>query len=173
MTGVDPAVETPGEGIGHAVGILMPEHTVQNLAMIRVAVAIGIADQEDVGNTMHQRRVCRGQGQQPDGDVQSIGKGRDRSGFTIGSEVRQDLHGVARLRPVLGGVGILDRIRDPEPPAVVKGEVQRLLDIRLSGHELDLETRRDMKCLALVFGCAMRKFRDILHGRGLLGKSRS
>ena len=86
VTGVDPAVEAPGEGIGHAVGIAMAEHAVEDLARIGAAVAIGITQQEDVGNAMYQGRGCGGQGEQADRDVQAIGKGLDRAGPSIGAE---------------------------------------------------------------------------------------
>ena len=93
---------------------------------------------------------ARRQRQEADRDVQAVGEGLDLAGAGRSAEVREDLHRVARLRPLRGGVGILDRIGDPEPPAVVEGEVERLLDLGLGGDELDLEARRDMDRLALL-----------------------
>jgi len=157
VASVDPAVEAPGEGIGHAVGVAVAEDAVDNLARIGAAVAVGVAKQEDVGNAMDQGGGRPGQGDQADRDVQAVGERLDRAGFSIGAEVREDLHRVAWSGSLLGGIGILDGIRDPEPPVVVEGEVERLLDVRLGGHELNLETRRHMKRPALLIGRAVRE----------------
>src|SRR5207253_649565 len=84
-----------------------------------------------------------------DGNIQAVGIGGDFSRPAVGAEVLEDLHRIARLWS-LGGVGILDRFRDPEPAPGVKGNVERLMDVRLGGNELDLEPWRKMKGLALV-----------------------
>ena len=84
---------------------------------------------------------AEGRGEQADRDVQAVGEGRDRAGLPVRAEVREDLHRVAGLGPLLRGVGVLDRVGHPEPAPVVEREVQRLLDVRLGGHELDLEAR--------------------------------
>ena len=56
VAGVDPAVEAPGEGVGHAVRVAVAEDAVEDLARIGAAVAVGVAEQEDVGNAVHERR---------------------------------------------------------------------------------------------------------------------
>ena len=116
--------------------------------------------------------LAEGRGSTSDRDIQTVGEGRDRSSLAVGAEVREDLHRIARLGPFLGGVGILDGIGDPEPAAVVEGEVEGLVDVRLGGDELDLEAGRDVQCLLFLGGRAVGQRRDVLHRRGLLGKGR-
>jgi hypothetical protein len=54
-------------------------------------------------------------------------------------------------RASLAPSGVLDRLRHPQPPGRVEGDVDRLLDVRLRSDELDLKTGRQVKGLALLF----------------------
>ena len=74
--------------------------------------------------------------------------------------------------PGLRGIGILDRVGHPEPAPIVEGEVERLVDVRLGGDELDLEARRHVQRLLLLGGRPVRERRDVLHRRGFLAASR-
>ena len=52
--------------------------------------------------------------------------------------------------PSFVGIGILDGFGDPEPAAVVEVDVERLVDVRLGGDELDLEAGRQVEAAGLV-----------------------
>ena len=67
VAGVDPAVETPGEGIGHAVRVAVAEDPVEHLARVGPAVAVGIPHQVDVGDVVHERLAAEGSGKSPIG----------------------------------------------------------------------------------------------------------
>ncbi len=157
MAGVDPAVEAPGKGVGHAVGVAMAEDAVERLAAIGPAVAVLVRHQEDVGNAVHERRAGRWQGQDANRNIQAVGKGLDLRGPAIGAELGKDLDGVARLGPRACRVGVFHGIRNPEASAVIEGEIERLANIGLGGDKLDFKAGGQMKGLPLVLGRARGK----------------
>ena len=69
------------------------------------------------------------------------------------------------------GERILDGSRDPEPAPRIEGEVHRLVDVRLGGDELNLETGRKAKCLLLVLGLLPRRGADVFDKRILSASS--
>ena len=152
MTGVDPAVEAPGERVGHAVGVAVAEDAVEDIAAVGAAVAVGVAHQVDVGDVVDDRLAARRVGEQADRDVQAVGERLDLAGAAVGAEVGEDLDRVASRRPLRLGEGVLQCVGHPEPAAVVEGQVERLVDVRLRRHELDLEAGRQVQRLALVLG---------------------
>ena len=58
---------------------------------------------------------------------------------------------VSRHRALWSTVGILDRVGHQQPPLVIERDVHWLIDRRLAGEKLNLETRRQVK-LRLLFG---------------------
>src|SRR5262249_17864599 len=50
----------------------------------------------------------------------------------------------------------------PQPAAVVKRDVHRLVDVRLGCHQLNLEARRQMKSLAFLLRGSRLSWGDVL-----------
>ena len=57
VAGIDPAVEAPGEGVGHPVRVAVAEDAVEHVARVCLAVAVVVPKQEDIGNAVHERGV--------------------------------------------------------------------------------------------------------------------
>ena len=148
VAGVEPAVETPGKGIAHAVGVaLVTEWTVELLPQIGPAVAIGIPKVPDVGDAETDHSISVGI--EPHRYVQAVGEGRHLVGAAIGIGI---LENPDRIPPLLfkpDGIGILQGIADPEAPSGIEGEVERLVDLRLAGEELNLEALRQGEALEI------------------------
>src|SRR5262249_43824352 len=161
VAGVDPAVGAPGEGAGHAVGVLEAVALVGHGAAGGLAVAVGVGEGgggrgavEGGLGALARRARQGGQGQHADGDVEAVGEGGDLAGPAVGAEVLQDLYRVARLAAGRRREGVLDGVGDPEPAAVVEGEVDRLVDVRLGGDQLGVEAGRQVEGPALLGGGA-------------------
>ena len=67
------------------------------------------------------------------------------------------------------GVRIFDRVGQPDPPPLIKRHVQRLLNLRLGGDEVDLEPRRQLEQLLLVGRREPRRRADASGERVFLG----
>ncbi len=153
VAGVDPTVEAPREVAGHAVRVLVAVLRVQHGALVRLAVAVRVAHPPDAGNAVDDGalRLGRQQRQHADGNVELVGEGRDLARLAVGGEVLQHLDGVLPLElAVLLREGVLDGLGDPQTAAVVEIHVDRFMDVRLGGDELDLEAGRQMEQLGLV-----------------------
>ena len=98
VAGIDPAVEAPGEGVGHPVGVAVAEDSVEHLARVGPPVAVGVAHQVDVGDVMDQSARGRRQRQEPDRDIQAIGECLDLAGPAVGLKVGEDLDSITRSR---------------------------------------------------------------------------
>src|SRR5207244_11572785 len=86
--------------------------------------------------------------QDANGNVQTVGEGGDLAGPAVGAEVFEYLDGVAAFLPLGGRKRIFDRFRDPQPAAVVEGDVHRLMNVRFGGDQLCLETGPPVKRLS-------------------------
>ena len=75
MAGVDPAVEAPGEGVGHAVRVAVAEGAVEHLAAVGPAVAVAVAVARNVGDAVDDGALA--QRQHADRNVEPVGEGRD------------------------------------------------------------------------------------------------
>ena len=91
--------------------------------------------------------------------------------LAVGPEVLQDLDAVARGLSLGRGERVLERLGDPEPAAIVEGDVDRLVDLGLGGDELDHEPFGEVEGLALLLGRVRVGGRDVLGlGRGRVGR---
>ena len=151
VAGVEPAVETPGEGIAHAVGVaLVTEWAVELLSQVGPAITVGIPKVPDVGDTEADHSISVGI--EPHRYVQAIGEGCHLVRTTIGVGI---LKNPDRIPPLLfqpNRVGILQSVADPETPAGIEGEIQRLVNLRLAGEELDLEALRQSEAGEFLSG---------------------
>ena len=162
MAGVDPTVDPPREGIGHPVRVDVAESPVQHVARLGSSVAVGVAADPDVRDAEDDRSLRRGR--IADRDVQSVEKVSHLRRFPVHTDPGKDGQPVARRRIAHPGkplvarfhafpgdrIGILDGMRDPQPAGRVEGDVHRLPDVRLRGHELDLESGRKMEPFPLL-----------------------
>ena len=152
MAGVDPAVEAPGEGVGHAVGVAEAVRRRRATSrLVGLAVAVGVGEAVDVGDASRPApRRRRRAGRTPIGMFRPSANVVTLPGPAVGAEVVEDLDACrAASAPRLAGYGILDGVGDPEPAPVVEGEVHRLVDVGLGGDELDLEAGREVESPAL------------------------
>ena len=142
---VDPAVGHEPQGVLIAMGVREVERTKQHLALFRPAIAILVRQLPQVRNRPHDRLGPRAERQNANGDVQLVGEFLRPLRPAVRTEVGQDRQAVAGLRGVGGGERILDRVRHPQPSPRVKGQIHRLLNLRLRRHQLDLEAGRQFE----------------------------
>jgi hypothetical protein len=159
MRGIHPAIQAEAEAAAHAVGVFfITERAEDHFADIGFVVAIGVGEVPDVRDAPGDAaRFVLGlvPGLHARGDVQSVGEVGDFVGFAITVGVFEDLDGIAavfdasslRIGPTgfVSRVGVLDGAADPEPTARIEGHVDRLIDHRLTGEELDLKARQHMQ----------------------------
>ena len=144
MTRVDPTVEVSTKRVVHSVRVPLEAHwTVQPDTFVRAVISIGISQQPDVGNAIHDRPALNRD--DADRNIQAIGKRRDlvRSAVPVG--VFQDLDAVATRFVERHGKRVLGGIGDPQSAALVKGDVHRLEDIGFRRNQLDFESGRQAK----------------------------
>ena len=101
-------------------------------------------DVEDAGDAVDDRFVAADR-EDADGNVQIVGECRDLPRAAVGPKIFQDLHRIARRSALFRGKWILHGIGDPQTPALIEGDVDRLMNIRLGSHELNGKPRRQMK----------------------------
>ncbi len=172
MRGVNPAVEAPGERVGHAVRVAKAVGLIKRFAFVSLAVAVSVGEALDVRNAVDQRRLTAGHRQDADRDVQAVGERGDFPGVAVGTEVGEDLDRIARGLAVGGGEGIFERVGDPEPAEVVERDVHRLVDFGFGRDEFGDESRRQMKCLDLFLRSSRRLRRDVLGAGARRGVAR-
>ena len=78
------------------------------------------------------------------GEVQVIGEDRELVRLAVAVGVLDDLDPVVAGLAVAHVVRVVDRLDDPQPPALVERERDRLDDVRLGGEELEREAGRDL-----------------------------
>ena len=164
LEAVEPAVGPPGQGVGHRVGVFHAEAGQEHLGVAVgpvVAVAVRVEQQvrgledEDAAGAEGQpaRQVQPGHevvgavgpavavGVLQDGDpIRALRPARRRLGDAVVGGPRIAIDRDA-LQP--GGVGVLQVLDDPEPPAVVELDRHRLADHRLGRDEADLQALGD------------------------------
>ena len=143
---VQPAVEPASKRRVHAVRVpLVPKRPVQFLALVGPAVAVGVAQKPDVrdapGDHAILVRVKTGR------DVEAVCEQADLVVRAIAAGVLEHLDRVATGLAKRRGVRILQRACDPQPAALVKGEVHRLANVRAGRDQLHPETIRDSERL--------------------------
>ena len=94
VAGIDPAVEAPGKGVGHAVRVALAVLLVNFFFLVSLAVAVGVGQPPDVGDGVNKGLSGRKR-QQADGDVQAFGENLALAGPAVGAEVAEDEHLVA------------------------------------------------------------------------------
>ena len=153
---IHPAVGAEPERVLIAVRVGEIERPVEDLALVGLAVVVGVGqfpdvrDRPDDGGRLASRWPR--QRQDADRDVEFVGEQRRLPRPAIGAEIFEDRQAVARLFVGSGREWILDGVSHPEPATGVERHVHRLLDLRLRRHELDLEARRKFEPVPLLLG---------------------
>ena len=151
---MQPAVEPASERRLHAVRVaLEAKWTVKFLPLVGPAIAVGVAQKPDVrdapGDYAIPVRI------NPGGDVQAIGEGGELVVGAIAVGVLEELDRVVTALAKRRGVRVFERARDPQPAALVEGEIHRLANVRTGGDQLHPETVRDVEQLQ-AFNCVKR-----------------
>src|SRR4051812_14143316 len=118
MTGVDPTIETPCEFTGHAVRIVSTVLLVQDLALVRMIVAIRVGKPVDVRNAISDGAAAYRQ--DANRNIEVVGKSSDLVGSAIAVGVFENANHISGAAVGSSREGILDRFRDPEPAAIVE-----------------------------------------------------
>ena len=173
LAGVQPAVRTPSQAVGHRVRVLETESFEQN-DRVRVGdvVVVLVGIEQQVGRVEHEDATASaGEGT---GDVQPVDKrlvlvqyavavgvlvdrdlvssadpvgGRQRHLVVDGPQV---LVAADHLQP--GGIGVLRVVEDPQPASFVPVDEQRLTDQGLGQHLLELQILGDLEALEGLSG---------------------
>ena len=142
VAGVDPAIGAQAERVLIAVGIDEVERAVEDFPLVGLSVAVGVGELPDVGDRPDDHLVAGAEGEDADRDVEIVGEAHGLPRPAIRAEIGEDGEPVAVRGAFLRRKRILDRMGDPEPTARIEGEVHRLLDLRLGGHQLHRKSLR-------------------------------
>ena len=104
-----------------------------DLAGVGLAVAVGVAEEEDVGRIGDpDAAVADGD---PRGDVQPVGEDGELVGLAVAVGVFEDLDAVAARARLAARV--FEALGDPDPPALVERHRDGVDDVGLAGDDLD------------------------------------
>ena len=134
---VDPVVQPVPQVRRPGVGVVRLEAGEQDLALVGLAVAVRVVEEQHVGGLRHDQAAVgvaeRG------GDAQVLGEDGLLVGPAVAVGVLDDRDPVATLPLRLHLVGVVDRLGHVEPAEVVPGHGDRLADLRLGDEQLRLE----------------------------------
>ena len=132
---VEPAVGSPGERVGQLVRVVAAEAGDDDLALVGLAVAVGVLQEENVGRVGDPHAaVADGDAR---GNVQSVGEDGELVDLAVAVGVFQDLDAVA-ARP--GRVPrIFEALGDPDPAPLVERHGDRIDDVGLGRDQLDVK----------------------------------
>ena len=154
VRGVEPSVEAAPERCLVAVRVAgVVEGAVEHRPFVGFAVAVGVLQEPDVRDAPDDGLpvlVVGAERIDADGDVQAVSELGDFPRASIGTEILEDHQPVAPDAVGRRGPRILDAGRRPQPSRGVEGQVEGFVDVRLRGHELDLEPGRQLELRALV-----------------------
>ncbi len=158
LTEVEELFRAPAEGVDDVVGVFGPEAGEDDAAVVRLAVAVGVLEEQqfragaDVGSAVAGGDAGR--------DEEAVGEDRGRVGGAVVVLVFDDqdlvVGDLARF-----DLGVDFAGDDPEPPLRVEVHLDRLGDLRVGGEEVDLEAFREDEGLPFQFrigegGCLPR-----------------
>ena len=137
---VDPVVEPVPQVRRPGVGVARAEPGEERLALVGLAVAVGVLQEEHVRGLRHdQAAVDVAEARR---DAQILGEDGLLVGLAVAVGVLDDRDPVAALALRLHLVRVVDRLGDVEAAEVVPGHRDRLADLRLGDEQLGLEPRR-------------------------------
>ena len=155
VAGVDPAIGSEDEVVGDEVGVARGEASEKDDFLVRLAVAVGIAEPEDigVGDDDDAVFVMTETGDQLEafveelllvGDAVAVGVDQ-HADLILGRTVIAAGHEHPAFAPGFGGertttIGILRSLGDPHPAALIPLDGDGLVDQRFGGHGVSLET---------------------------------
>ena len=140
----DPVVESPSQVARTGVRVADAPAGEQDLAHVGLAVAVGILQEQRVGRLEDDDATVRTQ--QAGGDVETLGEDGELVRLAIAVGVLADRDPVAAGCGGVLGIGIVHRLGDPEPSAMVPGHADRLVDLGLRREQPGLETRGTTRC---------------------------
>ena len=174
----EPSPRGAGELVREEVRILDAEAGQQDLALIGLAVAVGVAKEDDVVAVLDDRAVLIRQ--DTFRDRQPIGEGARLADARLERLIKEDdlVAGLGLIKR-LGGGGVLvgvDRVfqrgAGPRPALLVEDQHDELTEVGgLLGEELDLETLGQLEQLLLLLGGATHAL-HIIVARVLAGSRR-
>ena len=129
--------------------IAQPPASVQHLANVRLVIAIGVLQEEEVRRgrdnhaTVRERQARR--------KIQVIREDGDLVGFAVTVRVFENLDAIVPRVAVQHLVRIVHRLDHPQPATLIERERDRLDDVRLAGEELDAELGRRLHELLRLF----------------------
>ena len=154
VAGVDPAVGGQDEVIGDEVRVAGREAAVEHMLLVRLAVAVGVAEPDDVRLADHDHAVAvvaetRDELEPLVEDLLLVGHAvavgvDEHADLVLGRTVVAAGHEHPALLPGLGvertaAVGIFGRLGDPQASALVPLHRDGLVDERFRGHQRGLE----------------------------------
>ena len=137
LPAIKPSVEAPSEVVGEVVGVGDAKGTVEHFAAVGPSVAIGVLKAEHIRDAEYHSPIA--ERRHGIGHTQAIGKHSVTAGPAVGPKLRQNAnHVTGRL---VGGAlnGIGPRLSYPQPPAHIEAHADRLTDLRLGRHQLNLK----------------------------------
>ena len=143
LPAIKPSVEAPSEVVGEVVGVGDAKGTVEHFAAVGPSVAIGVLKAEHIRDAEYHSPIA--ERRHGIGHAQAIGKHSVTAGPAVGPKLRQNAnHVTGRL---VGGAlnGIGPRLSYPQPPAHIEAHADRLTDLRLGRHQLNLKAFRHHK----------------------------
>ena len=136
------------------MGVANPPPGRQDLAHVCFVIAVGVLEKQKIRGMRNNDPTARKS--QRSWDIEPIGKHGHLVALTVAIGILQNFNRVVAL--AVGGdlVRIVNRLRDPKPPALVPGEADGVDDVRLAGEQLQAEADRRLSVIHAVL-CLQRE----------------
>src|SRR5262249_47865171 len=139
---INPPVQAQLEAVQSMLLVAFRKSREQNLAKIRLAIAVSVGRKEDLRSARHQNTVSPGH--DPAGEAQPVQKRRLFVVDSVAVLVFKVADDTAGLSPPVDPERIVPHLEHPELAVRPPIKSDRILDQRLRGYQLDREARREL-----------------------------
>ena len=155
----DPVVESVAQIRRTGVRVARAPPRRQHLAHVRLVVAVGVFQKQEVGRVSDDDSAARESDRGR--DIQAFGEHRHLVALAVAVGVFEDFDFVITDPVGRHLVRVIDRLGNPQAAALVPGEADRVDDVRLAGEQLQAEAHR---CLGVVHA-VLRLERELVRQR--------
>ena len=139
---IDPSVESPAEAVGAELLVAFEESADEDGPLVRLAIAVGVAQPEDLGSGGDDHAVAPGD--EAGREAEAFGEHRGLVGATVTVGVPQDPDPAARFAAAVEAHRVIGHLDDPGVAGDVPVDRDGVEHERFGGDEVDGESVRHM-----------------------------